>query len=109
MIQVHIPIRLPSLANSRLHWRRLAALKKEQREWTALALRDVLVPSPPLVVIVTRIGPRRLDDDNLVAACKYIRDQIASEIGIDDGSPLYTWVYKQRIGKYGVNVEIMPR
>ncbi len=64
----------------------------------------------PIVVTLTRIGKRRLDDDNLAASFKYVRDQIAHMIGTDDGSPLYTWVYKQQIGKvYGVEVEILPR
>jgi len=28
---------------------------------------------------------------------------------LDDGSPMYTWVYKQRIGEYGVEVELVTR
>ena len=68
------------------------------------------IPTVPLLVTITRVGPRRLDDDNLAAACKYVRDQIAAVIGIDDGSPLYTWRYEQRVGgrkEYGVDVEIV--
>lgn len=67
------------------------------------------LPKPPLVVLITRIGPRKLDDDNLASACKYVRDEIARIIGLDDGSPLYTWQYAQRTGKYGVDIEIMVR
>ena len=61
------------------------------------------------MVTITRIGPRKLDDDNLSGACKYVRDEIARMVGVDDGSDRYTWVYKQRTGAYGVDVEIESR
>lgn len=110
-MRVHIPIKLPSLANERLSWWRMARLKRDQKDAVILCLRstDEEIPAPPVVVTITRIGPRRLDDDNLSSACKYIRDQIAAAIGVDDGSDQYTWRYAQRIGKYGVDVEVIPR
>ncbi len=112
-MKYHIPIELPSLANSRLHWRRMTSLKRGQRWATHISMKkcreSAAVPALPLVVTITRHGPRKLDDDNLAAACKYVRDQIAEEVGMDDGSPLYTWVYKQVTGPYGVDVEIAPR
>lgn len=107
-----IPIRLPSLANTRLHWRRMASLKKKQKVATSIAMVEadgVRHLSMPLLVTITRVGPRKLDDDNLAGACKYVRDQIATTVGIDDGSDLYTWRYEQRIGKYNVEVEITSR
>ena len=114
-MRFHIPIRLPSLANSRMHWRRLARLKRQQRGATLYCMYGKQLPAVgvPLTVTITRIGPRRLDDDNLASACKYVRDQIAAVIGVDDGSPLYTWKYAQRVSsnryKYGVDVEIVER
>lgn len=115
-MKFHIPIRLPSLANlSHSCWQRLASLSKKQKKTTASAMlvakcnHGQVVPAVPVVVTITRIGPRKLDDDNLASACKYVRDAIASKIGIDDGSDEYTWVYKQCTGKYGVDVEISPR
>ena len=63
----------------------------------------------PLLVTITRIGPRRLDSDNLQSAAKFVRDQIAATVGVDDGSNMYTWQYEQRIGKYGVDIEITTR
>lgn len=111
-MRCYIPIKLPSLANTRMHWRDMARLKKKQRRATQLTLIGKTVPPLPLTVTITRIGPRRLDDDNLSGACKYVRDQIAKFVGEDDGSPLYTWVYQQRIGdknQYGVEVEILGR
>jgi hypothetical protein len=112
MIRFHIPIRLPSLSNERFHWRTLARIKKKQKEATMYCMIGLVIPQLPLVVTITRIGPRKLDDDNLASACKYVRDQIAKQIGVDDGSSDYTWLYSQRIGKnlrYGVDVEISRR
>jgi len=110
-VRFHIPIRLPSLANTRMHWRAMASLKKKQRVATAICIRPLIdeMPLPPLFVTITRIGPRKLDDDNLAAACKYVRDQIAATVGVDDGSSQYTWRYEQRRGHYGVDVEIVSR
>lgn len=111
-MRLHIPIRLRSLLNTRMHWRAMARLKKEQRKATKLSLVGKSLPPPPLIVTITRIGPRKLDGDNLQGACKYVRDQIAEHVGIDDGSPLYTWTYKQRNDgrhQYGVEVEIVSR
>ena len=106
-----VPLRLPSLANTRMSWQAMARLKRKQKDTTALAMRAVggVTPTPPLVVTITRVGPRKLDDDNLAGACKYVRDAIANCIGLDDGSDLYTWVYRQRIGPYSVEVEIIER
>lgn len=106
-----VPIRLPSLANTRMYWRRMASLKKKQKEATAACIKNagpIALPMP-LLVTITRVGPRKLDDDNLASACKYVRDQIAAAVGVDDGSPLYTWRYEQKIGKYSVEVEITER
>lgn len=117
-MRFHIPIRLPSLSNGQGRmggWRKLARMKKEQRAAAALAMKDAdcpALPSLPVVVTITRIGTQRLDDDNLAASCKYVRDQIAVAFGVDDGSSAYTWRYDQRIvpgSAGGVNVEIVAR
>ncbi len=108
-----IPLRLPSLANVRMtHWA-MASLKKKQKKATAVCLKKAQesdsIPPLPLMITMTRVGPRKLDDDNLASACKYVRDQIAAIVGTDDGSDLYTWRCEQRIGKYAVEVEITER
>lgn len=111
-MRFHVLTKLPSLANTRMSWQAMASLKKKQRKVTALSLAGKEIPSPPLVVTITRVGPSKLDDDNLASACKYIRDQIAKMIGIDDGSSLYTWQYRQRIERgrpQGAEVEIIER
>ena len=84
-------------------------MKKKQRKAAAVAMKNLILPRPPVIVTITRLGPRRLDDDNLQGAAKAVRDEIAAKIGTDDGSALYTWVYRQRTGKYGVDVEVIPR
>lgn len=108
-MRFNIPIKLPSLANLRIHWRTMATLKKKQKTATKLALCGRPIPLLPLLITITRVGPRKLDDDNLQSACKYVRDQIATAVGVDDGSEQYTWIYKQQIGRYGVEVEITKR
>jgi hypothetical protein len=109
-MRIHIPIKLPSLANTRSHWRYIANIKKKQREAVRLCIKDLVVPPLPLLVTITRIGPRHLDDDNLASACKYVRDEIAKKVGVDDGSDQYTWRYEQIKGlRYGVNVEVTMR
>ena len=108
-MRFHIPLRLPSLANERYAWWELARVKKQQKLTTKLCMRGREVPPPPLLVTITRVGPQRLDDDNLSSACKYVRDQIAAIVGIDDGSDQYTWRYEQRIGEFNVEVEVTSR
>src|SRR5271166_4432713 len=113
MMRFHIPIRLPSLMNTRMYWRRMAKVTKKQKEMTqvylSIAKNYADVPPLPLLVTITRIGPRKLDDDNLASSCKYVRDQIAKMVGVDDGSDQYTWRYEQKLGEYGVDVEIITR
>jgi len=107
MVKFHVPIRLQSLSNTRLHWRRMVAIKKMQRAAVKCCLVGLTSPSLPATVLITRVGPRKLDNDNLASACKYVRDQIAEWFGVDDGSLLYTWRYAQQTGKYGVDVEVI--
>lgn len=90
----------------------MARLKKEQRRATKYSLIGKEIPPLPLTITIIRIGPRKLDDDNLASACKYVRDQIAESVGLDDGSPMYTWRYEQRAegsNRYGVDVEVETR
>jgi hypothetical protein len=100
-----LPIRIESCANLREHWAKRAGRAKAHR-MAALA-----VPRHPLpcVVTITRIAPRKLDDDNLAGGCKALRDGIADRLGVDDGSPLVQWRYDQRKGmpkQYAVEVVI---
>ena len=57
---------------------------------------------PPCVITITRIGPRKLDSDNLAGSAKHVRDGVADWLGIDDGDERLTWEYAQRSGGAGV-------
>lgn len=48
-----------------------------------------------VVVCVTIIvlGNRFLDDDNVCAGCKSLRDEIAKTLGVDDGDKRVKWEY----------------
>jgi hypothetical protein len=111
-LEFSMPVRVSSETNSRESWpakyRRKKAQKKETHvEWKSHARGKKI--ALPCVVRLTRIGSRRLDDDNLGESFKAIRDQIASEIGVDDGSELIKFEYAQEaIGRrtYSVRVEV---
>lgn len=108
-------IRLPSLANTRMHWRAMDRLKAGQKARTAQELWYAEqisggLPALPATVTLTRVGKRKLDGDNLQGAFKYIRDAVAAKLGIDDGSDLYDWQYRQEIGgKYAIRIEITTK
>jgi hypothetical protein len=111
---ITVPIKLVSLANARMHWRKRAALAKEQRRSTRLVLRPdrVYGVDIPCVVTITRIAPRQLDDDNLAISGKHVRDEIAAWLGADDkpGSGI-EWRYGQRKGEpgeYACEIRIEP-
>lgn len=110
-LRIRIPLRLPSLPNcTGLHWRQLGKLKREQKETVAYYLKDAIVPPLPATVTLTRVGPRKLDGDNLAGAFKAVRDSVADAYGVDDGDERYTWICKQRLGKeYAVEIEIDSR
>jgi len=113
-----MPVKVVSEANLREHWRTRHGRKKKQQDETVLCwpkLPDSLrfpalvTVKAPCVVRLLRIGPKRLDSDNLAGSFKHVQDQIARLIGIDDGSPLIKWEYEQvAVGKriYQVRVEV---
>lgn len=98
---IRVPIRIESVANKREHWAAKAKRTKRQRAalyWALLA--DVKVrPALPLVVTLTRIAPRVLDDDNLSSGFKACRDGIADWLGVDDGDLRIQWKYAQAKGE----------
>ncbi len=46
-------------------------------------------------VLINRVGRRTLDDDNLAASYKGLRDSIALRLGIDDGDSRIKFEYAQ--------------
>ncbi len=94
-------IKTTSEANMREHWSAKYRRKTAQQSafkilWRAYRPKVQL----PAVVTFTRFSCSVLDSDNLAGAFKHVRDQLAKEIGIDDGSDQIRFEYKQeRIGK----------
>jgi len=65
------------------------------------------------LVVLTRIAPRSLDDDNLPRSFKAIRDGIAEALGMDDNTKSkLKWQYAQEKGppkQYAIRIQIQPR
>ncbi len=96
--EVTLPLVLVSEANRRDHYRTKGRRVKEQREHTRLVLNAALRARPTGVRTVTlvRLGPRAIrDDDNLVSACKAVRDGVADYLRVDDGDKRISWRYYQ--------------
>lgn len=133
VVSFQVPIRLESEANgSHGHWAKRSQHVREQRQSFVTMLHSIAslprirfeLPKPPrsyavsrwepapelpLVVTITRVAPRRLDDDNATRACKAIRDQLAELLGVDDGNPAVKWVIEQRRGRpheHAVHVQL---
>jgi hypothetical protein len=107
-----IPLRTVSAANAREHWAKKAARNRKER--TVVAAYFAAMPAvfrdtrAPLVVTFTRYGKRLLDDDNLSGSFKAIRDEVAKQLGRDDGPRGgVRWEYKQeKAGEYAVRIEV---
>ncbi len=98
---VTIPMRLVSLTNQREHWAVKARRAKSQRMTTRFIIDHgpEMLATGMFLVTLTRVAPRELDDDNLRAACKSVRDGVADWLGIDDGDTRIEWRYEQAKGK----------
>lgn len=102
---VELPLRIQSVANLREHWTQRAKRTKAHRN-AAMAVPKVEIPC---VVTLTRMGPRKLDSDNLVGGFKALRDGIADRLGVDDADPRVKWVYCQEVSKfYSARITIEP-
>jgi len=111
-----MPVRVVSEANLREHWRRKYNRKKKQQEALLIAWNDTVSRLPhfwykslPCVVRLVRVGPKRLDSDNLAGSMKHVQDAVARQLSIDDGDERIKWEYEQvAVGKrvYQVRVEV---
>ena len=108
--------KLVSEANTRGHWGGRHGRGKAQKSAVFVAWLRLGRPTfePPARVLITRIGPRRLDSDNLAGSAKAVRDEIADRVlRTDDWAPSILLEYDQRKSqdeepKYACIVEIMP-
>ena len=110
---VAIPLRLVSEANQRDHWTARSRRTKQHRAAAFLAVTAATTKAQraalPMTVVITRIAPRSLDDDNLVGSAKATRDGIADALGVNDRDPRVTWIVRGEKGKpktYGVRIEL---
>lgn len=109
------PIKVVSEANrgGKEHWSVKVKRKKNQQTEILAELSNALLGKQvilPCQVTLTRIGPKKMDDDNLARAFKGIRDAIAGKLGVDDGDSKVKWIYGQDPrGKreYSIKVEII--
>lgn len=93
-LAIEYPTRTVSEANQREHWAKKAKRAKGQRAIAQLSARHMRI-NLPCGIVLTRIAPRMLDDDNLRGALKATRDGIADHLGISDNDPRVQWHYGQ--------------
>lgn len=110
-----ITLRIPGLVvrselNERCHWAARASRFKAQERTVGLAFSSANIPTGPAftncVVMLTRIGAKQLDDDNLQGAFKAVRDRVAKWLGVDDADDRVKWEYSQRRGKPGIEIRV---
>lgn len=112
-----IPIKLESQSNLSEHWTKKASRKKKQWKLVQMVLNRTQV-KPPCTVMLLRIAPRMLDeDDNLREAFKTIKDSIGDILipglkpGHADADPRIKWLYAQKKGipkYYAVEIVLIP-
>lgn len=110
-VSVPIPgLRLVSELNVREHWGARSRRAKAQRDLVTLVLRRTVTAQmmlvAPLVVTITRIAPRRLDDDNATGSAKHVRDAVAALLGVDDRDDRVRWRVEQASGPFGIRIAI---
>jgi len=113
-LHVELPLALPSAANLREHWaarhRRVQRVRGLVYQAVAAALGGRR-PALPLTVLLVRISPRALDDDNLRGALKAAQDGTSDALGVDDRDPQVTWLQRQEKGRprqRGLRISLVP-
>lgn len=110
-IEFTVPCVVKSEANLREHW----AVKHRRFKIQAHAV-DVVIGlfgwaihvAEPLAITFTRLGGKKLDDDNLSGSFKAVRDALCRRLGRDDGDEGLTFHYRQDSGNgpKGVRIRI---
>ena len=100
-------LRLDATPNSRGHWSATAGKRAREREVIGAALRGIAAPAGPWRVVIVRVGPRPMDDDNRIASAKGCRDAVAAWLGVDDGDGRVVWEVSGEVARgYAVRVLI---
>lgn len=110
-VSVTLALYTTTESNTGGHYMGKAKRAKAQQTVVREALRRMgaLLPPLPVRVVMTRIGRKLLDSDNLPSSTKHIRDSIADVYGVDDADPRYDWQVEQDKGKtFAVKIEIEP-
>lgn len=105
---IFLPLRVSNPLNNRKHWRFVAGPAQKARNTVLDAVRRRLSDkSLPVTVIMTRIGPRRMDEGcGLNASLKPVRDGVAEAFEVDDADPGFTWLYRQELAAFfGVRIQ----
>ena len=90
-------IKTVSEANQREHWRvRHERKKLQQSHFSVLWKYYKPVINLPAEITFARHSCKELDSDNLAGAFKHVQDQLAKELGVDDGDGSVKWRYEQK-------------
>ncbi len=106
---IAVPLRTAG-SNARERWQQRHGRVKRERTAVAWMLKTAQRPSIPCTVLLTRVAPSAgLDDDNLRAALKGVRDEIADWLGVNDRySATVRYAYAQVRGPWSVRIEFGP-
>ena len=100
-------LRLALTKNARLHPLAEARARRRERQVIDRALAGVAPPAGPWRVVIVRVGPRPMDDDNRTASAKGCRDAIAAWLGVDDGDERFTCTVRGEVARgYAVRITI---
>jgi hypothetical protein len=114
-VSLWFAIRAASELNRREHWTKRDARRTLQQTIVSLKFRDFRLAEKlvkrPWRITISRVGPRLMDSDNNAASLKHVQDQVARELGIDDGDRTEaTWDYRQlKQPFYAVRVHVAER
>ena len=100
-----LPLRLSNAKSSHQHWSKRRQRVQFERQYVYDRLTMLWEDGPllglPLTIVLTRIAPRALDDDNLRFACSAVRDAVSDWLAGtylkgDDRQIGLDWTYEQR-------------
>lgn len=97
MTSIVLPLHIVSEMNARECWRAKHARAKLHRCTARMMAHNAGIRpgTESYTVRLIRTSPRALDDDNLAAGFKAVRDGIADALGINDRDPRVVWKYGQ--------------
>jgi len=104
-----VPLRTNG-SNAREDWKTRAGRVKRERKAVGWMLTTAQRPPIPCTVLLTRSAQSNgLDDDNLRAALKGVRDEVAQWLGVDDrDASRVRYLYAQVRGTWGVHIAFGP-